>query len=165
MGLFLTSCNGVPETQLSSKKSEEVIRYANENLPLHGRLIVTEEGFGYLKVDDAYINTLFPMLEISEKGYRKPPYFRSKESPGAHISVFYVDEQIHPQEIGQTFPFTLKRVAIVHASRYAKYAILEVESKELERLRQKYGLSPKLKGHEFHITLAKKTLSRHRRRF
>jgi len=31
---------------------------------------------------------------------------------------------------------------------------LEVECKELEKLRKSYGLTNKLNGHEFHITVA-----------
>ena len=38
----------------------------------------------------------------------EPPYFRSKDAPGAHINIFYVDENIQPEEVGQTFQFELK---------------------------------------------------------
>jgi len=36
--------------------------------------------------------------------------------------------------------------------------VLEVESPELEKLREKYGLPPKLLGHDYHITIGKKTI-------
>jgi hypothetical protein len=134
----------------------EVVNYAKENLPLEGHLIVKSDGFGYLKVDDAYIHTLFPMLGLAEEGYKIPPYFRSAEAPGAHISVFYVDEHILPEEIGQTFHFDLDQIVIVKPSKTTSYAVLQIRSLELETLREKYGLSPKLHGHEYHISLAKK---------
>src|SRR5262245_55038877 len=78
------------ETSLDVVSSwQEVLNYAQENLPKEGQLIVKSDGFGYLKVDDDYIHTLFPMLGLEEEGFKKPPYFRTEEAPGAHISVFY----------------------------------------------------------------------------
>lgn len=139
----------------------EVVQYAQENLPLEGKLLINSEGFGYLKVDDQYIRKLYPMLGLAKEGFREPPYFRSKNAPGAHISVFYVDERVHPKEIGQTFHFELKDIAIIHTSKTTSYAILQIQSHELEQLREKYGLSPKLHGHEFHISLAKKTIRKY----
>lgn len=139
---------------------KEVVDYANENLPLEGTLIMKSDGFGYLKVDDAYIHTLFPMLGLQEEGYSEPPYFRTHEAPGAHISVFYVDEHVMPQEVGQTIPFELDQIVLVKPSKTTTYAVLQVRSPELEKLRVKYGLSPKLHGHEYHISLAKKVVKK-----
>lgn len=116
------------------------------------------DGFGYLKVDDNYIHALLPMLNLTEEGFETPPYFRRSEAPGAHISIFYVNENIRPEESGQTFPFELKQIVIVKPSRDKSYVVLQVESKELEKLREKYGLSPKLHCHEYHITLGKKAI-------
>jgi hypothetical protein len=135
---------------------QEVFNYAQENLPKKGQLIVKSDGFGYVKVDDEYIHTLFPMLGLKEDGFKKPPYFRRNEAPGAHISVFYVNENIMPEEVGQYFHFELKQIVIVKPSKDTSYAVFQVESPELENLRKKYGLSPKLHGHEYHISLAKK---------
>lgn len=133
-----------------------VVDYAKKHLQAKGQLRVKSDGFGYLKVDDAYIHTLFPMLGLEHEGYREPPYFRTKQAPGAHISVFYENEHIVPEEVGQYFPFELKNIVIVKPSKYTSYAVLQVHAPELEKLREKYGLSPKLFGHEYHITLAKK---------
>lgn len=138
------------------KSWSEVLNYAQEHLPQRGTLLMTDDGFGYLKVDDDYIHTLFPMIDVAKEGYKKPPYFRSAESPGAHISVFYVDEHIRPEEIGQEVNFTLKEIVIVQPTPDTRYVVLQIESKELEHMREKYGLSPKLHDHEFHISLAKK---------
>jgi hypothetical protein len=137
---------------------QQVVEYAREHLPMEGQLKVKSDGFVYLKVDDAYIHNLFPMLELQKDGYREPPYFRTREAPGAHMSVFYENEHVVPEEAGQTFHFELKDIVIVKPSKHDRYAVLVVESPELEKLREKYGLSPKLLGHDFHITLAKKTI-------
>lgn len=154
----------IPQKQTPSiiplSLQQEALKYAQENLPKEGRLIVKPDGFTYLKVDDNYIYKLFPMLGLKEDGFREPPYFRTRSSPGAHISVFYKEEHIKPEEAGQYFQFKLKDIVIVRPSKYISFAILKVESPELEKLREKYGKSPKLLGHEFHITLAKKTVRR-----
>ena len=137
---------------------QEAFDYAQAYLPKTGELVVKSDGFGYIRVDNAYIDTLFPMLDVRQDGFRKPPYFRRPEAPGAHISVFYENEHVRPAEVGEYFNFELKRIKIVNASKDTSYVILEVDAPELEVLREKYGLSPKLFGHEFHITLAKRTL-------
>lgn len=133
----------------------EVVDYARQNLPQEGQLIAKPDGFVYLKVDDAYIHSLFPMLGLYDEGYKVPPVFRTSESPGAHITVFYVADQVMPEEIGQTFHFELNQIAIVK-TKAAYFAVLQVHSPELEKLREKYGLSPKIYGHEYHISLGQK---------
>lgn len=137
---------------------QEVVDYASETLPMQGVLVMKTNGFVYLKVDDNYIHTLFPMLGLEAEGFKEPPYFRSAEATGAHISIFYEDEYVVPEELGQTFSFELNEIVIVQASRTAQYAVLQVSSPELEKLRKKYGLTPKLHGHEYHISLAKKNI-------
>lgn len=136
---------------------QEVVNYARDHLPQEGQLLVTSNGYGYLKVDDDYIHALFPLLGLEEEGFKEPPYFRRANAPGAHISIFYEDENVFPQEFGQTFHFELKGIVIVRPSKEVSYAVLQIEAPELEKLRKKYGLSPKLHGHEYHISLAKKT--------
>jgi hypothetical protein len=137
-------------------KWQEVVDYAQHHLPLEGVLTRKSDGFVYLKVDDQYIHKLLPMLGL-DKHFHEPPFFRSPEAPGAHITVFYADEHIDPKEVGQTFHFTPKKIVVVHADRHSDYAILQVDAPELEQLRQKYGKKPKIIGREFHISLAKKT--------
>jgi len=139
---------------------DKALEHAQSNLPHEGTLVVGRDGFVYLKVSDEYINELFPILDLEKEGFRKPPFFRTGKSPGAHISVFYKQERIHPKELGRTFHFNIKKVEIVQPNKWDEFAILKVESPELEQLREKYGLSPKLKGHDFHITIGKKRLRR-----
>lgn len=145
-----------PASVSAESSWKDVVDYARQNLPLEGQLIVKSDGFGYLKVDDAYIHTLLPMLGLQGEGYTEPPYFRSADSPGAHVSVFYVDEHTIPAEVGQTIPFELDQIVIVKPTKTTSYAVLQVRSPELEKLREKYGLSPKLHGHEYHISIGKK---------
>lgn len=135
---------------------QEAFKYAQDNLPKEGKLTRKSDGFIYLKVDDRYIHSLFPKLGLKQDGFHEPPYFRTRNAPGAHISVFYVDEHIIPKELGQTFHFEPKEIVIVNPSKNVSYAVLEVTSPELEKLRQKYGLNPKIHGHDYHISLAKK---------
>lgn len=161
---FLFTTDYLKETSqdIDSKETEALIQWAREHLPQTGILKEQKGGFVYLKVDDGYINQLFDKLSYA--GYLKPPYFRQPTSPGAHISIFYEDER--PQtgkisEIGHSFSFKIIDLAFVPA-KTRRYLVLQVESPELMRLRQKYGLSPLLKGHSFHITIAEKRSKKHR---
>ena len=139
-----------------TQEQEYIVRWARKNLPQTGTLREGRHGYVYLKVDDDYINQLFPMLPY--RGYTKPPYFRRPDSPGAHISVMYVNERNRSgeiKEIGQKFSFRITGFASV-PPRTHKYIVLEVDAPDLEQFRQRYNLSPLLHGHKFHITIAKK---------
>ena len=134
----------------------EAIAYAEKNLPHVGTLMQKPDGYAYVKVDDRYINELFPLLH-AKPGYKKPPYFRKNNLPGAHISVIYKNEHVKLKEVGQKFSFKIRDIATVNPDHKTTYIILQVDSPELENLRKSYGLGPKLHGHEFHISIAKKT--------
>lgn len=141
---------------ISSQTSwTEALHYAHFHLTHEGPLLRKQDGFVYVKVDDRYIRELFPLLDLTDKEFHPVPYFRSESAPGAHISVFYVSEDIIPTELGLFFPFEVKRIELVEA-KHATYAILVVESPALEKLREHYHLNPKLQNHEFHISIAKK---------
>jgi len=154
IGYYFSTIKDAPYT-LSSK--QYVVDYAIQNLPLEGTLMKNPDGFVYLKIDDRYVHTLYPMLGLKEEGFKQAPYFRRKNAPGAHISIFYKDEHINPKEIGQKFHFQPKKIVIVKAGN-AKYALLQVDAPELEKLRSEYGKTSKLHGNEFHIAIAKKYL-------
>ncbi|KAF3361675.1 Uncharacterized protein PHSC3_001798 [Chlamydiales bacterium STE3] len=150
-----------PQTEsLAITSWPQLLNYAKNNFPLEGRLVTQPDGFTYIKVDDRYIVELFPLLGLKEEGFLAPPYFRTKDAPGAHISVFYVDEHVAPEEVGQTFRFDLEQIVIVQPSHDTRYAVLQVKAPELEQLRKKYGLTPKLHNQEYHISLAKQKLKR-----
>lgn len=131
----------------------ETIAFAESHLPKNGTLVQAPDGFAYLKVDDGYIHKLYPMLRADK--FIKPPYFRRSDSPGAHISVIYENEKVSLNEIGQVFDFELRNIKEVE-TKDASYLVLVVDTPKLQDLRKKYGLKPKLNGHEFHITLAKR---------
>lgn len=144
-----------PRFQISPEQDEKVVEYAKK-LPQKGILKAGRDGYVYLKVDDDYIRKLFPLTEFP--GYEMSAHFRRKDSPGAHISVFYVEEKQRTgwiSEVGQVYTFKPTHLAFV-PDRTQKYLVLQVDSPQLEELRKKYGLSPYLKGHSFHITIAKK---------
>lgn len=136
--------------------AESIVKWAQHRLPHSGILTEKKDGFVYLKVDNDFINKLGPMLK--DPAYTAPPYFRRGDSPGAHISVFYVDERSQTgkiKEIGHRYEFEVRQLAAV-PSKTQEYIVLQVYSPELERLRERYGLPPLISGHDFHITIAKK---------
>lgn len=141
---------------LAPKAWANVVAFADEHLPKSGILMQKSDGYAYVKVDDRYIHELFPRLHV-DGAYKKPPYFRREDSPGAHISVVYENEHVKLKEEGQRFNFTLRGIKLVPVNPSTSYIVLEVASPELEKLRESYGLFPKLNHHEFHITLAKRT--------
>lgn len=141
--------------------ADNVMRWAEYRLPHSGILTEKSDGFVYVKVDDRYIDSLLPIL--ANDAYTKPPYFRREDSPGAHISVFYVDEREQTgviKEIGQRYSFRIDGLAVV-PKKTQEYIVLQIISPELEQLRQKYGLSPLINGHDFHITIAQKKQGYH----
>jgi len=143
------------------EKWQDVLQYAQQNLPLEGTVVRKSDGFVYVKVDDRYIKDLFPKLGLG-RDFHEPPYFRGPEAPGAHISLFNTQEHISAKkELGQTVHFTLKDIKIVRANQNASYVVLQVNAPELEQIRRSYGQSPKIGGKDFHISIAKKNFHHH----
>lgn len=155
--LIFSSCERCYIKDSSTKTDQwpHAVSYANEHLPKVGKLVQQSDGYAYVKVDDRYIHELFPLLKL-DAGFTKPPYFRREDAPGAHISVVYEDENVTLSEAGKEFSFALKNFKLVETKDSTSFLVLEVDAPELEKLREKYGLSKKLKNHEFHITVAKK---------
>ncbi|CUI17753.1 hypothetical protein PNK_2150 [Candidatus Protochlamydia naegleriophila] len=140
----------------SATEHKEAILEAAQKLPQSGVLKKNWDGYIYLKVDDDYIHQLFPL--IHENGFHKPSSLHRPSRIGAHISVFYKDEAASRKpitEVGQSYSFRVKNFTHV-STKQKDYAIIEVDSPELEKLREKYGLPPKLFNHEFHITIGDK---------
>lgn len=154
--LALTSCqrHQIKKEPTAHDAWRASVEYAERNLPHDGKLVQQPNGYVYLKVDDRYIHELF--VQLNAMGFEKPSYFRRADAPGAHISVFYENEKVKPQEVGKKFNFKIKNILMVDINKRLSYIVLRVDSPELENLRTKYGLSPKLNNHEFHITIAKK---------
>lgn len=120
-----------------------------------GILKQKENGFIYLDIDNAFIDDVIPVMELPGEIRKRPT---SSRSMGAHISVFDEHESIQPVELGQVFHFEVKdiRSFTLHSrDGLKKLWVISTESPELEALRESYGLSPRLKGYDYHITLGK----------
>lgn len=159
VGLLTVALGGCQIEQSPAKiTSKHAVAYAKENLPQTGILRQKNDGYIYLKIDDAYVTELFPI--VREPRCLLPNVFYRERSIGAHVSVIYANEAHRLgriKEIGQTFTFKPKRIKKIRTHKFEN-VILEIDAPELARLRKSYGLPPKLKGHEFHITLCQKRL-------
>lgn len=125
-----------------------------------GVLKQKENGYLYVEVSNNFIAEALPLIYAPGK-LVPPRHYTSKKGIGAHISVMYENEQIENEiweikELGQEFTFTIKELRTVKLNKdnkMKKLWLLAVDAPELEKLREDYGLSPKLKGHDFHITI------------
>lgn len=143
---------------LTNFETSAAVYTAKNELPTTGVLKQNKDGYVYLKLPDKYVYKLFPM--IKRHGFKIPGSIRRHSMPGAHISVFYKGESNKIgtiKELGNEYSFDPQRIKRVRTGR-KEYIILEVASPQLEKLRIKYGLSPKLLNHEFHVTLAERYL-------
>jgi len=125
------------------------------NITSSGVLKQKESGFVYLDISNEFITQVLPLLEYPGQ-IRKIP--TSARSLGAHISVFVEKENIYPNELNSNFNFTIKEIRsfTMHTrDGLKKLWVIAADAPELEQLREKYGLPPKLSGHDFHITLGK----------
>lgn len=124
---------------------------------LTGTLKRTDDGFVYVNVPNDIINGFYYALEHDET--IQPPYRDPKYSGiGAHISAFD-SEEIKDRditEVGRRIDYRTKGIFHVDPERgkMARIWAVEVESPQLEEIRKRYGLSPLLRGHPFHVTFA-----------
>ncbi len=125
-----------------------------------GILKQKDNGYLYVEVSKDFIAEILPLIEAPGK-LDPPRHYKSKKGIGAHISVMYENERIEHEiwempELGQEFTFSileLRTVKLNRDNKMKKLWLLAISCPELEALREKYGLSPKLKGHDFHITI------------
>lgn len=128
-----------------------------------GQLKLKENGYVYVDVDNAYIDEIWPQLPL--QGEFNPVSTKPKKM-GAHISVIYENEMIKNEiwnlaEAGEWFTFEIKELRYVDrntAKGPRRCWLLVAEAPALERLRMHYGLKPKLKEHDFHISLGNENL-------
>lgn len=117
-------------------------------------------GYLYIDVSNDYISKVLPMIDVPGKIVPLRCY-ENQKGIGAHISVMYEKEQIENEiweiaELGQEYTFSiieLRTVKVNWHHKAKKLWIIAVAAPELENLRQKYGLKPFIKGHDFHITI------------
>ena len=131
-----------------------------EDVELKGKLKQTKNGFTYLDINDDIVDGLFSLID--EDGIKKPPYNQKKyNSIGTHISIIKDSEveenDLEIKEVGKEYNFTLGEFKSTDPEGWdgvEEVYFIQVHSPELEELRKKYGLSKKIDGHEFHITIA-----------
>ena len=136
----------------------------SQDVWLSAKILQTSDGFVYADVPNSIFNAFLPLLN-DEPGVSKPPKNeRHFDDVGAHISVIKSREikenNIIFNDIGRTIHYKMLGVRQVENpdgwEEIEKVWFIAVESPDLEQLRTKYGLSPRIKDHLFHITLAVK---------
>lgn len=133
--------------KLSDKKKEKI----------KGRLMQTDDGFLYLDLPDSLIDAFVAMID--DPRAKKPPYNTKKmNNVGAHVSVAYKDEMEGKEvkEIGEDFYCGIKGFVSLDPEGWNEMDrvwFLELDAPDLKKLRKSYGLSEKLNGHEFHVTV------------
>lgn len=121
---------------------------------LEGELKQQRDGFVYVDVPDSIIA---PFMRMLPKEVEHPDSASDKFS-GAHITVMGKSELDGKRltEVGTTIRFQLMGLASVKPDGWEgvkEVFFLQVDSPDLEKLRQKYDLSKKHKGHDYHITV------------
>jgi hypothetical protein len=123
-----------------------------------GELCRDEKGFVYVKVKDEIIFELNKIFGESSL----PPYFGNGKF-GAHVTVIPIGElgkDIHISEIGKTIKFNIAFCDSLKPEGFKgvnEVSFLSLSAPELDSLRTKYGLTPKVNGnHDFHITFGVK---------
>ena len=134
----------------------QLLAYTKNNLSALGTLQKTKQGYVYVTVSEKYITDLLSRLKLPD--FVAPRYANDM---GAHISVMYEAETESLGKIAElgeeiTFePLGFYKV-VIHDK---EFYMLAVDAPKLSYLREKYGLSKKLQGHEFHITIGVKQLT------
>jgi hypothetical protein len=142
---------------------EQILEYVKENLPTWGIVKKREDGYIYAELANYYIYDPYTLLGQSYA--QLPNYFDEPHNIGAHISLVLAEENPNDTiQIPEKISFTITGL---HCScprnlidvKYLWY--LTLTCKEIEALRQKHNLSPKILDQDFHITFAveKKVLS------
>jgi len=116
-----------------------------------------KNNFIYLDIPNKFLDGIFEMLD--EDNAEKEPGSRGV---GSHISVIdseeYEENKLEIKELGKEFSFTFGNVVSLNPEGWDEMErvwFLQAMSKELEKLRKSYGLTPLLNGnHEFHISFA-----------
>lgn len=154
------------EYLLSESTEEETyykagyIKKKMETIPLKGILRKTSFGLIYLDIENDIVHQLLPL--IPEK-VEKPPYFSLFNPPrGAHSPVIIPSEtskkKINPRFlVGQEIRFNIKGLCSIEPDSWNevdKVYMVTIESEDLENLREKFHLAPRIGGNDFHIVIA-----------
>ena len=143
--------------------NEIKIASRKKQVSLVGTLKKTKDNYVYLDISNNIMNGLYSMLP--EADTEKPPYNnKGFNNIGAHISVIYIDEYKDNnlediKEIGKEFKFKTGIVYSVNPEGWKEMSeiwFMDVDSPELEKMRQEYGLPKFIDNHNFHISFAVK---------
>jgi hypothetical protein len=136
----------------------QILTYAQESLPHQGPLRRTSEGFVYVKVPDDYI--LETLILLDHEKADAPAYF-GNGLVGAHITVIDADEskgkRLKLPPMGTVIHFKVVNFAYVDVTNdlgTKRIYFYTVDAPELAQIRIDNGLSPKVRGFDFHITTA-----------
>lgn len=124
-----------------------------------GELRQTADGFVFVNVANSIFEGFLPLLgpEVEQP----PKNERHYDDIGAHISVIKQKEveenHIRFKDVGKKISYKMLGVQKVEDpdgwEEMEAVWLIPVYAPELEKIRKSYGLSPKIKDHEFHITL------------
>ena len=151
---LMTGATKVPAAlKLAKQNKEQVI--------CKGKLRQTSDGYVYVNVPNDLVDGLYKLINDSDPRIQRPPYGQKKyNNIGAHISAIKGDEveenELEIKEIGEEIEYTTGELYTVNPEGWddmQRVWFVNVESTELEKIRDRYGLSKKIDGHEFHITV------------
>lgn len=119
---------------------------------LSGKL-KNQDGFIYLDVPNAIITPFRTLLP--DTAHPRETVDSDITYVGAHISVMFPDEleNVKIKELGDDFSYRIKGLETVEPEGKDAVYFVTVDSPELEKLREKYNLSKRIKDHDFHITV------------
>jgi hypothetical protein len=133
------------------------------HLMLKGRLLMNQHGYCYLKIKEPYFAHYHQL--ISRFGGEKPPFLENNAKLGIHVGVImpkeYEEKKLwgKVREIGKEFYVSINgcyQIALKDHPEYEKLWVIKVDSPKLEELRNRYGLSHLLNGHQFMILVGVK---------
>lgn len=137
------------------------------NFPLKGRLMLSPSGYLYLKLPNQLLRLVQQFLPSDS---RSSLFYYPDDFLGAHIPIAlpselerFVDAK-RALEIGEEFYFSLEGLFSTEPHGWDEMErvwFLRVDCPQLEALRQRYGLTPRISTHSFSCTVAlkKKELS------
>lgn len=143
-------------------KEQELLSHIEKSLPQKGILKQDPSGMLYLSIEESGpLYATIPQELLAEMQGALPSDLRPPPM-GLYIPVFLPLEASNSRnlgirkEMGQEFTFTVTSCSTIETPLQPdvqKAWFLEVESKELRELREKYLLPAKVGGHAFHIVL------------
>lgn len=134
---------------------------AAKNLKKHG-ILLQDDNFAYLKIDNSFIHNLFPLIPDSET-WQKLDYVCEKDATGAHITLTYPDDEVIVKDCDINILHSFEITELIKTRvDVREYYVLMISSPSLSFLRKKYNLPQILnfKGYNIglHITLATRKL-------